>query len=303
MPWIKLDDQWMNHPKIIKAGRDARDLWLASLTWCGQYLTDGYFPTELLPNLCVVAGVDVANCQTFASTLLEVCLWEMIDGQYHVHDYLDYNPSKEQAEATKMARTEAGKHGGDAKAANFKQNPSKTPSKTLAKSWQKSAPSPYPFPSPSQSPSQIPENSQNNLKSEDISCAPEAHKNTPTQKDNKLFDLATAIADVTGINFDANKQRLFREAKELAKANDISPGKVRADYGMGGLWYTTDWRGKKGQLPQLHQIRETWGTFVKQLENKGQMDDEQQQQLEADIDLLMGGPRRGLSRSGRETQV
>ncbi len=141
MPWIKLDDQWMDHPKIIRAGRDARDIWLASLTWCARHLTDGHFPAELLPSLAVTAGVDVANCQTFASLLVDVCLWESTETGYHIHDYNDYNPTKEQAEATKKARTEAGRVGGIAKA-------SKTPSKTLANGKQNSAPSPSPSPLP-----------------------------------------------------------------------------------------------------------------------------------------------------------
>jgi hypothetical protein len=150
MAWIKLDDQWMDHPKIIRAGRDARDMWLASITWCAKHLTDGIFPSELLPCLAVMAGVDVANCQTFARTLLDVCLWEARENAYCIHDYLDYNPPKEQVEANRIARSEAGAAGGRAKASKFKQNPGKTSSKKLAKSWQNSAPSPSPSPSQNQ---------------------------------------------------------------------------------------------------------------------------------------------------------
>lgn len=138
MSWIKLDDQWMDHPKIIRAGRDARDMWLASLTWCAKHLTDGVFPAELLPALAVAAGINVANCQELATVLVEVCLWESHDGSYLIHDYLEYNPSKEQVESNKKARSKAGRAGGLAKA-------SKTPSKTLAKSKQNSAPSPSPI--------------------------------------------------------------------------------------------------------------------------------------------------------------
>lgn len=134
MSWIKLDDQWMDHPKIVKAGRDARDMWLASITWCAKHLTDGFFPKELLPSLAVSAGIDVANCQSFATTLVGLCLWDVTDFGYCVHDYLDYNPSKEQAEATKVARSQAGRAGGIAKAsknlannvAKSQQNPSKS---------------------------------------------------------------------------------------------------------------------------------------------------------------------------------
>lgn len=142
MPWIRLDDQWMEHPKVIAAGRDARDVWLASITWCAKYMTDGFFHSNLLPSLAVMAGIDVANCQQIASTLLAVGLWDATENNYKIHDYLDYNPSKEEVKATKEARKEAGRAGGLAKAAKSKQNSSKT----LAKEQQNSAPSPSPNP-------------------------------------------------------------------------------------------------------------------------------------------------------------
>jgi hypothetical protein len=156
MAWIKLDDQWMEHPKIVTVGRDARDVWLASITWCAKYLTDGYFPKNLLPTLATMAGVDVANCQTFANDLVDVCLWELEGNKYLVHDYLKYNPTKEQAIATREARKEAGKIGGENKA-----------SKKLAKSWQnpsKSLPrtrTPSLAPNPSPDPLPVPGEGEN----------------------------------------------------------------------------------------------------------------------------------------------
>lgn len=128
---------------MLRAGRDARDLWLASVTWCNKHLTDGYFPPEALPTLAGMAwGNDsklLANCQELAKRLLDVCLWEFDGQQYKVHDFLEYNPTKDQVETTREARKAAGSAGGHAKA-------SKTPSKTVAKSWQKSAPTPTPNP-------------------------------------------------------------------------------------------------------------------------------------------------------------
>ena len=154
MSWIKLDDQWMDHPKIIRAGRDARDMWLASITWCAKHLTDGVFPENLLPALAISAGVDIANVKQIARVLLGVCLWDACENGYKVHDYLDYNPTKEQALANKEARKIAGSAGGRASAvakrqANAKQNSSKIQANGQAKFKQKSTPSPSPSPSPS----------------------------------------------------------------------------------------------------------------------------------------------------------
>ncbi len=127
MSWVKLDDQFFFNRKIIKAGRDARDLYLASLAYCAGQLTDGFVPAEALPLLHVMAGI--ANDKQIASKLLSTGLWEASDNGYIVHDYLKYNPTKEQVEITREARAEAGSRGGRAKY-------SKMPSKRLAKGKQ-----------------------------------------------------------------------------------------------------------------------------------------------------------------------
>lgn len=188
MSWIKLDDQWMDHPKIVRAGRDARDVWLASITWCAKHLTDGCFPPELLPSLAVMAGVDVANCQTFAKTLLDNRLWEFTDGQYYIHDYLDYNPTKIQAEATKQARSEAGRAGGIAKA-------SKTPGKKLAKPKQKPAPSPSPSPIKSPRPKEGRGERDPNLDDPAVIAYRDKAKTTPDETQRAAI-VGGAIADI-----------------------------------------------------------------------------------------------------------
>jgi hypothetical protein len=46
MPWVKLDDRFFTNPKVIGAGRDARDLYLAGLCYCAAELTDGFVPAN-----------------------------------------------------------------------------------------------------------------------------------------------------------------------------------------------------------------------------------------------------------------
>jgi hypothetical protein len=73
------------------------------------------------------------------------------------------------------------------------------------------------------------------------------------------YPIAKALSDVTGINFEKNKSRLFGEAKHFIPT-DIPA--MLSDYGPGGGWYANDWRGKKGQYPTLNQVRETWGKLT-----------------------------------------
>jgi len=73
-----------------------------------------------------------------------------------------------------------------------------------------------------------------------------------------LFQIASALASVTGMDLEKNKGHIFKEAKTY-KLEDIP--KIAGDYSQGGLWYSCDWRGQKGQPPSLAQIRETWGNL------------------------------------------
>ncbi len=72
-----------------------------------------------------------------------------------------------------------------------------------------------------------------------------------------FFSLAQSLAVVCRMDFIRNQGRLLNEAKQL----NVEPSALEAHYGKGKWWYTTDWRGKKGQPPTPLQIRETWGTW------------------------------------------
>ena len=241
MSWIKLDDQWMDHPKIIKVGRDARDVWLASITWCAKHLTDGYFPVELLPSLATMAGIDQANVKQIAEVLLDVCLWEFVDGRYLIHDYLEYNPTKEQTAANRMARSEAGKIGGGISAS---KRSSKIQAKGQAKFKQNSTPSPSPSPSPSPNPVPGPEPKDNAA-----TAAPAAKK--PPERDlslgQKMF-----LGHFGAIRF-----------KNIIQKDIIAS--LEEKYGFDRLKECTDWAAKRGMsvgeaIPAIEKAIQNWGT-------------------------------------------
>lgn len=102
--WVRLDDNFFSHPKAVSAGRDARDLFLAGMCFCNRGLTDGFIPGEALRRLAADAEVD--NAPALAAKLVEVGLWEATDGGYRIHQYLDYQPSKERVEAERAANAQ-----------------------------------------------------------------------------------------------------------------------------------------------------------------------------------------------------
>lgn len=101
MPWIKIDDQFADHPKIAEVGPLAGFLYVAGLCYCGRYLTDGFIPRGQVRKL-----IDVDDVTPLLTALVMAELWDECDGGYLVHDYLEYNPSGEQVKAERKAAAE-----------------------------------------------------------------------------------------------------------------------------------------------------------------------------------------------------
>lgn len=153
MTWVKLDDAFTDHPKVMAAGPLASWLHVCGLTYCSRLLTDGFIPAGQVRKLA-----DVDNAGELAEQLVAVGLWDRCEGGFRIHDYLDYNPSREDAlakrEHVSEVRREAGRAGGMAKAAN--QQPSKSVANDVAncqavasdESWQNASPVPVPQPVP-----------------------------------------------------------------------------------------------------------------------------------------------------------
>lgn len=89
MAWVKLDDAFHAHPKAVRAGLEAVGLYTLSLSYCSHYLTDGYIPAEWVGHQ---AG---KHTDRLAQRLVDVGFWTVDNGGYRVHDYLDYQPSRE----------------------------------------------------------------------------------------------------------------------------------------------------------------------------------------------------------------
>jgi hypothetical protein len=88
MVWLRIDDQIAHHPKFIDAGPVASWLWLCGNTYCNKYLTDGFIRESALPMLG-----NVTNAKKWAEVLVQVGLWEKVEGGYEVHDFHDFNPT------------------------------------------------------------------------------------------------------------------------------------------------------------------------------------------------------------------
>lgn len=99
MTWVKFDDRCTEHPKIAALSPPALALWFSGNCYCNRNLTDGFIPDGVARRLIEDAGPAIGEA-------VERGVWHRTRGGYQVHDYLDYQPSKEQVLAERDARTQ-----------------------------------------------------------------------------------------------------------------------------------------------------------------------------------------------------
>lgn len=98
MPWVRLDESFADHPKIERAGPLAAWLHVAALCYCSRHLTDGR-----LPKAKAIRLADIPDPAEHVSALLREGIWTEDDSDYVLHDYLDYQPSRQDVEAERAA--------------------------------------------------------------------------------------------------------------------------------------------------------------------------------------------------------
>ena len=108
MSWLELDDRILEHPKFIRAvklaGSGAIHLWLGLRAYCGQYLTDGTIPADMLDE---VRGPRDESRKVAFKALFSVGLLEKApDGGCQMHDFLDWSSSRDDIERRKARSRE-----------------------------------------------------------------------------------------------------------------------------------------------------------------------------------------------------
>lgn len=159
MAWVKIDDQFPNHPKVGKLSPAWRPLavflHLSGLCWCNQYLTDGRIPKSIVSRLGhEVESLEIQTqgpltAQRVAEELVAVGLWEEDDDCFIIHDFAEFQPSRREVESrrrhVKAVRSEAGSKGASKRVANRQANVQQSGKQTAK---QTCGPGPDPDPNP-----------------------------------------------------------------------------------------------------------------------------------------------------------
>jgi hypothetical protein len=119
MPWVRIDDQFPDHPKVVAAGQAAAWLYVTGLCYCNRMLTDGFIPIDQVARL-------VPYGAKLAPKLVEVGLWIQTtrDGAegFAVHDYHVYQPTREEVLADRKKNAERQKRARERAAAKRTRN-------------------------------------------------------------------------------------------------------------------------------------------------------------------------------------
>ncbi len=109
MTWLKLDDGFPAHPKIVKLSHRAFRLHVSALCYCAANLTDGLVEREALRTIGAYSG----RSKTLTDELETARLWVPIPPGWTIHGYLELNPSKHEVEVRRtVAKANAEKRWG-----------------------------------------------------------------------------------------------------------------------------------------------------------------------------------------------
>jgi hypothetical protein len=123
MVWVRIDDQFPEHPKVAQAGPLAIAMQVAALCYCNRKLTDGFVPRSIARRLldfevvdaegrlwhisrgCGMVGEDV-DAAWVIELLVDAGMWEEVPGGFMIHDFHDYQPTKADVDGEREAARE-----------------------------------------------------------------------------------------------------------------------------------------------------------------------------------------------------
>ena len=135
MGWVRLDDNFADHPKVIALSDTAFRLYIEALCYSNRQLTDGFIPMAVYLKLSKNDDADY---------LIEAGLWESVHrtitgssvtNGYQIRSYTEYQPTREKVEekreqAKERLRRYREKQTGNADETQMKRHPQPIPNPT-----------------------------------------------------------------------------------------------------------------------------------------------------------------------------
>jgi hypothetical protein len=96
MGWVRLDDNFADHPKVIALSDTAFRLFITGLCYANRQLTDGLIPYQM-----VMAWVG-DNPFKPSDELEDQNLWERVDKGFRIRSYDEYQPTRNEVESKRQ---------------------------------------------------------------------------------------------------------------------------------------------------------------------------------------------------------
>jgi hypothetical protein len=101
MAWVRFDPGFTRGKKRLKVGASANWLWVCSVDYGVQHMTDGQLPAEAVPGL--VPGLRGPALKAAIEALLGVGAWKRSGNDYIVHAFLEYQESADEVRSQREA--------------------------------------------------------------------------------------------------------------------------------------------------------------------------------------------------------
>jgi hypothetical protein len=142
MAWIRLDDGFSEHRKVLALSPLALRAHIFALCYCARTRSDGHIPGPALKSLQAT--------RRHAAELVAAGMWEVEEGGgWAIHDYLKYQRSKAELDqdAKRMRDARAGGgHNGASDMGTFTERPVNVPQASGERSVNVERPTPRPTP-------------------------------------------------------------------------------------------------------------------------------------------------------------
>jgi 5-methylcytosine-specific restriction endonuclease McrA len=100
--WYRTDNDYYEHPKFDELTLAAESVWHRGIAWSHRNMTDGYIRTRKAVELASKANDLGLTFESLADELVGAGLWEVVEGGYQIHDYLEYQDSKSEVEEKRL---------------------------------------------------------------------------------------------------------------------------------------------------------------------------------------------------------
>lgn len=105
MSWVRLDDGFAGHRKVLPLSDAAFRLEVAAICWCNQHANDGTLAAADVRLLCGYLS-DPGQAKAAVLELVAAGLWDATETGHRLHDYDKYQPSAQERRASNEAAAE-----------------------------------------------------------------------------------------------------------------------------------------------------------------------------------------------------